>query len=165
MLRRNNIRITDQKKSCKSNTCRTLNQHGKRGSNSRHPVLETGALPTELFPFEVNKTLFPFCECKGSIYFGISKENHRFFVWIKVEGSWWLVVELSTLNTQLSTIIHQPLSLIQQPRLVPSGSRVPFRLGESLIQITIEAACCVCGVAGLWYKHRNAAKFSFVQHN
>ena len=27
-----------------------LLSHGKRGSNSRHPVLETGALPTELFP-------------------------------------------------------------------------------------------------------------------
>ena len=25
--------------------------HGKRGSNSRHLVLETSALPTELFPY------------------------------------------------------------------------------------------------------------------
>ena len=41
--------------------------HGRRGSNSRHPVLETGALPTELlpcvhnqFPME-NRELINYC--------------------------------------------------------------------------------------------------------
>ena len=29
---------------------RLMKMHGRRGSNSRHPVLETGALPTELLP-------------------------------------------------------------------------------------------------------------------
>ena len=33
--------------------------HGKRGSNSRHLVLETSALPTELFPYTL-----PESECK-----------------------------------------------------------------------------------------------------
>ena len=42
--------------------------HGTRGSNSRHLVLETSALPTELVPY---------CECKGTDYFEYSKFLRR----------------------------------------------------------------------------------------
>lgn len=43
------------KNSCKHYTYSYLTLHGRRGSNSRHPVLETGALPTELLPFVHNQ--------------------------------------------------------------------------------------------------------------
>ena len=44
--------------------------HGTRGSNSRHLVLETSALPTELVPY---------FECKGKHIFDISKQNRNKF--------------------------------------------------------------------------------------
>ena len=42
--------FTEYPKSCNFLSYSFLPRHGKRGSNSRHSVLETDALPTELFP-------------------------------------------------------------------------------------------------------------------
>ncbi len=47
-------------------------QHGRRGSNSRHPVLETGALPTELLPYCGRKGNGLFRICKP---FGYKNDN------------------------------------------------------------------------------------------